>query len=379
MRKRHALLVMVVVLALALASCGRPAAEPAEPGPSASEQEATVEATATPVPETEDEAPTADTEEAEPTEEASQEVEEGDTEEEEEENAFAEVADVGILDSYRQTITVRTQEGDDEMEEMTYTVKSVREPPARHTVMSAEEEGESRQITEIIQIGNMQYMRMASDEGEGDGDWMMITGDEELTAEEVMEDMIPTADAFMKEKACEMMGTEKVSGLETRHYYCDLNVLEGEISSFSTAEADIWVSTEYNLPIKVHATYTQKGSDDQEGTAWETEQVIDMINEPMDIQPPEGLSETGLPDDIPLMESATGLSTMGNIVVFETPETVEKVTEYYKEAMAKEGWTEDEDQAMMPGSFGFTKDDRAVSFMVGDEDGQTSVMITLQE
>ncbi|MEA3408319.1 MAG: hypothetical protein U9R48_09620 [Chloroflexota bacterium] len=368
MQKEHTLLILVVVLALALVSCARPAQEPAEAGPGGSEQEAAAEPTATSVPETEEQ-------KAEPTEEESQETEAGTPEEAE--SSLAEVADVNVLDSYRQTITVRTQEAGGEPEELTYVIEAVREPPARHTVMSAKEGGESRQVTEIIQIGNMQYMRIAS--VGGDSDWMTMAADEELVAGEAMGDMaLPSADEFMDDEACEMVGTEKVSGLETRHYRCDLDFMEDDELSFTEAKADVWVSTKYNLPIKVEATYTGKGSDDQD-TTWETEQVIDMINEPIDIQPPEGVSETGLPDDIPLMESATGLSNLGSIVTFKTPETVEQVTAFYKEEMPKQGWTEDEEQGGIPGYFGFTKGDRVANFMVAGGDGPSDVTIMLQK
>ncbi len=376
MQKRRTLLIIFVVLALALVSCSGPAQEPAESEPSGGEQEAAAEATATPVSETEDEEPTADTEEeeSEPTEEESQETEEADTaEEEEDESLLAEVVDVDMLDSYQQTMTVRIQEGDGEPEEMVYTVKSVREPPARHTVISERVEGESRQVSEIIQIGNMQYIRIASD-GD-DGNWMTVGGDEELAAEEAMGDMeLPSADEFMDDEGCELVGTEKISGLETRHYRCDLNLMEAD----EEAKSDIWVSTKYNLPIKIETRYVGTDSEGKE-MMWETEQVIDMINEPIDIQPPEGVSETGLPDDIPLIENATGVSNMGTIISFQTPETVEQVTAFYKEEMPKQGWTEDEEQGGMPGSFGFTKGDRVANFMVsGEEDSASNVMIMLE-
>ncbi|MFP3896281.1 MAG: Ig-like domain-containing protein [Anaerolineales bacterium] len=374
MQKRRTLLIIFVVLALALASCSGPAQEPAESEPTGGEQEAAAEATATPVPETEDEEPTADTEEAEPTEEESQEVEEADTPEEEEESALAEVADVDALDSYRQTVTMRTREGDGEMEEMTYTIRAVREPPARHIVMSSTDEAEAQEFYEMIQIGSTQYIRTSSEEDS----WMTVAGDEELAAEEAMGDLtLPSADEFMGDEGCEMVGTEKISGLETKYYRCDLGFMEDEELSFEEAKSDIWVSTKYNLPIKVQATYTGKGSDDEDIT-WETEQVIDMINESIEIQAPEGVSETGLPDDIPLMDSATRVSNMGNIVTFQTTETVEAVTEFYKEEMPKEGWTEDEEQGGTPGYFGFTKEDRVANLMVTSDDGSTEVTIMLE-
>ncbi|MFO7918132.1 MAG: hypothetical protein R6V13_08640 [Anaerolineae bacterium] len=380
MERKRSFLIIVVVLALALVSCTQSAEEPAASEPSGGEQEVT-EATATPVPQAEEEEPTAtpapdtEEEEGESTEEASQETETAPSEEDE--SLLAEVADVDVLDSYRQMVTVRAQEEDGELEEMTYTIQAVSEPPARHMVMSSlDEAGAAQEFYEMIQIGNTQYIRTSSEEDT----WMTIAGDEELAAEEAMGDMpLPSADEFMDDEGCEMVGTENVSGLETRHYRCDPDIIEETLFSFTEAESNVWISTKYNLPIKIEARYVGTDSEGQE-MKWETEQVIDMINEPIDIQPPEGVSETGLPDDIPLMDSATGVSNMGAMVTFQTPETVEQVTAFYEEEMPKEGWTEDEEQGGIPGYFGFTKGDRIANFMVGgDDDGATNVVITLEE
>lgn len=291
-----------------------------------------------------------------------------------EEEEAIELRSTNELDSYREKIKWYSEGEGDEPEENEVLMEYVRTTPARRTVHSVKLPSGKTETSEFIQIGDTSYM------GFGD-EWMTMQSSE---AEDVSDEMTSWADPSSFIEDCKYKGKETVNGLASKHYQCDEKVLIGrQANMFAKAgEArieqggvDVWISTKYDIAVKVIWEWKGKDSDDK-AFHWRMESEVYDINEPITIEKPEGAQQAGLPDDIPLIEGATDVNTIGPMVTFKSPLPQDDVIAYYKEQMAKNGWEMEE--GVIPMMMSFTKGDRRAQVMV-DEGDAPDVTIMVQE
>jgi hypothetical protein len=251
-----------------------------------------------------------------------------------------------------------------------------RDQPASRTVMTGTEASGSSSDFEIIAIGPDSYTRFGTE-------WMTVTGqDDPLNA-------VRGVTAWMNPKNwrdnenCKYKGRENVNGEATRHWFCDEKALAGIGASvvgaglYKEGGLDTWISTEYNVTVR--SALEWRGTNDAgKATLLKIDHDIFDMNKPITIEPPEGVSKTGLPDDIPLIEGATEVVSISGMVNFQVAKTVTEVTEYYTEAMDDNGWKTG-DTSGIPGMLSFTKDKRTAQFMINEDGGTTAVIIIVQE
>ncbi len=304
----------------------------------------------------------------------------GDDDDDDDDDAEMPVIDENALeglDSYRSTFHMRMEADDGTIEDMFIEQDAIRDPFAQRMVMRSEGEGEDESFSiEIIQIGDTQWMNF------GDGDWMQTQMDE---TESLFDDELFSVDEFTastEDQDYEYLGKEKVNGVRTRHYRMTLDALEMAIlpgtSDIEEVVADIWVADESDLPeFTVRFTMEFKGEIDEgvQGTMTFTQDVYD-INEKFTIEPPEGASETGLPDDVPMYPDATEFTSFAGFVNFHVADDVDTVTAFYDAELQSAGWTTDGDEYFPT----WEKDGRTVQLMItASDDGGCDVMIMLEE
>jgi len=286
------------------------------------------------------------------------------------EEAPLSLGSVEELDSYRQTMRISGRTGDEEYD-MEIIAEFVREPRASRFVMKGRDETGQDSSMEMIQIGDTTYMQGPN------GDWMSMTSSE---SEDMMDPGILDAESGIDTDSCKYKGKDKVGGLQAKHYFCDkaaLFSMPGVIGAIESGQADIWVSTKYDVPVKMVVDGKGKDEDGVEFEShWELE--ITAINKPIKIEAPEGVEKTGLPEDIPLIDGAYEVNAIMGIVSFKVDMAVAEVSEFYKGAMPRNGWTAEEGAAI-PNMLAFGKGDRTVTFMLGEEDSTTSVTIMVNE
>jgi hypothetical protein len=182
----------------------------------------------------------------------------------------------------------------------------------------------------------------------------------------------------------EFLGREKVNGIQTRHYRLNLSPLqasflaEGDVSDLN---GEIWIADEGNLPelaVRFEMSWTEERQEvtGQGSFSYET---FD-INAPFAIEPPEGASESGLPEDVPAYPGGEQTFSMAGMTNIETSDSVSDVGEFYREGLVAEGWAIGSDDEME----GFiqqvwNKGDRTLTLLVSEEDYGSSIMVSVEE
>ena len=361
MNKRVLILLLVVLSGLIVVGCGPKKKEAAEPASAPAAVEATkVSPTKTPPPAA---AKTATKAPAKPTEPPA--------EEEVEELTFSNVADLGQFDSYRMSHRFSWEWESGETESMEYLTEFVREPLAQRVVMkgSGEGEGAGAGEMELIHVEGTSYMKF--------GDEWMST---ESSAEDLLEQggWLGGPEGFLGSEKGRYVGRETVNGLPTRHYQYTDNILApfGGESKITKATSDVWVSTKYDVYVKVIIRW--EGTEEEKGKGvFLLESNLTDINEPITIQPPEAGERPEVPEDIPVIEGATELVLMANVITFQVTRPQEEVVEFYKAEMPANGWELGE--GLVPMMMAFTKGSRSANVIVAEQDGKTAVTIMVSE
>ncbi len=354
--KCKALLVVLVLVAVVFTSTScSPKAKPTEQAPASEETKktevpptsappATKEPTATPEP-----PPTATPESPE------------------EELLLSELGTLDQLDSYRIRHVMSWDEQGGESGSMEMLTEFVREPAAQRVVMKVAGDAEDWEM-ETIEIGDTTYIKM-------DEEWMAMqsTGQEASESGELW-----APEDFLWESKGKYMGQEKVNGLTAKHYRYETSDFSvgATLSQVKEAEADVWVSTKYDVYIKVVMRIVGVDTDGVEGT-FTTESNLTDINAPITIEAPEGVAKPDMPEDIPMMDGATDVTSFDTITSFSVAASEDQVVEFYKTQMAAQGWKMEE--SIIPTMMDFTKGDRRATIMIAEEGGVTSVTIMLGE
>ncbi len=289
--------------------------------------------------------------------------------EETSEGALADVSPVDELDSYRAESSMSSTVDGAVTESWTMTIEYVKDPPARHTTSTSE----NGSTFDMIQIGNDSYIRSGEE-------WMA------MSSTEGMENLFPAGAGISSEEYesedCKASGSETVNGYASVHYVCDmdesavsLGALTGTIQDVAN---EVWVSKEYKVPVKSVYTYTVKGSDSKlSKILYET--TVTMINEPIAIEPPEGVAAPGVAEDVPVMEGAGDVFSMAGMTAYlvrsKTPAEVEA---WYRDAMGAAGWTYD-DSSTPPDALKYSKGERELVISLSASGADTNVTIMEQQ
>ncbi len=366
MRPTYKPLALFLLLALALAACtgggASPTATPAT-APSQPETQATAagapaaEATQPPPPEVE---PT-------PAEETFQ----------------AEKVTEGLatLKSYRATFTMAfegTQEGKPVQWTFEMKMEATKDPVAsRLTYMgSGTEDASKLSGFEIVQVGDMQYMKF----GEGAGNCIASSAGEQTS--EVGEIFKPDDILGGLSNARRAGPDQTINGVRARHYTFDEKALLG-LSGLTRAQGEAWVAVDGNYVVKY--TLTAEGRDvlfgkpNTEGKLTWTYEVTD-INQAFEITPPADCQ--GPAEDIPLMADATEKSTFGSMITYKTASAFKDVVAFYQEEMPKHGWQAGSEEPLMTeqmAMLAYEKEGRKASITITVDNGQVSVLISVEE
>jgi len=290
------------------------------------------------------------------------------TEEEpaEKELQVSELSSLDRFDSYRLRHVMSWEQLDGESGSSEIVTEFVRDPMAQRMVLSGTADDDSWTM-ETIQIGDTQYINTGEE-------WMAIqSADQEI--DEAGETWGP--DDFLWDSQGKYLGKETVSGMQTKHFRYetgDFGLALG-LSRIKEAEADVWVSTEYNVQVKVIMRIVGVDDKDVEGT-FSMESYVTDINQPIVIEAPQGVEKPGLPEDVPLLDDATEITSMDTITSFRSASPQAQIVEFYKTQMAAKGWQMEE--SLVETMMSFTKADRAATILIAEEDGSTSVTIMLQ-
>lgn len=279
------------------------------------------------------------------------------------------------LNSYRSRYVWRQTVEDGSTETVTLEVEETREPAAQRMVITSEG-GNNPGTVEMVRIGDMAWI-CAPDSG------CFQTQMSDTATPEFGEAILFTPDE-LSISDYRYVGQDTVNGVRSRHYILTLppEALMGKVQGSVTAtQADVWIADGAGLPAYVtRFTLSWEGTNDEGKKIrgdW-TWEIYD-VNQPITIQPPEGAPTQ--PEDIPIYPGATSQSLMGNTIMFSSTDPVEKVAEFYRAEMPRQGWAAGEENAM--GSIvlqEWTKGDRQVSLMISAQDeGGCSVVITIEQ
>lgn len=277
------------------------------------------------------------------------------------------------ITSYRQTLKMLTtvdEEVETDWNSLTEWVKSI--PARRMLIRGTDSDGKSFEW-EMIQIGDSSYMRYGDE-------WMVATGGQEPPGNESLAWVDPNA--WKDDPACAYKGQETLNGMQTKRWHCDKEVFTrvgmvpftgGELED---GRIDSWVSTEFEVAVKTEIEWKGTNEDDKPVTFLMTSETFD-INKPFTIEAPVG-ELPGLPDDVPMMEGASEVFAVAQVVSYKVSGTVEDVVDFYSAAMPDNGWEAGE-AGIVPGMLTFTKGQRTAQIMATADNATTaSVTIMLQ-
>jgi len=359
-------LALFLLLALALAACTGGGASPTAPPATAPAQPETP-ATAAAAPAAEATQPPPSEVEPTPAEETFQ----------------AEKVTEGLatLKSYRATFTMAfegTQEGKPVQWTFEMKMEATKDPVAsRLTYMgSGTEDASKLSGFEIVQVGDMQYMKF----GEGAGNCIASSAGEQPS--EVGEIFKPDDILGGLSNARRAGPDQTINGVRARHYTFDEKALVG-LSGLTRAQGEAWVAVDGNYVVKY--TLTAEGRDvlfgkpNTEGKLTWTYEVTD-INQVFEITPPADCQ--GPADDIPIMTEATEKGTFGSMITYKTASALKDVVAFYQDEMPKYGWqagSEEPSITEQMAMLAYEKEGRKASIMITVDNGQVNVLISVEE
>jgi len=135
---------------------------------------------------------------------------------------------------------------------------------------------DERVFAEMIQVGNTTWV----DDGTG-GNWEAVADDIEDLID--LSDILPAeALAPLNDTEGQLVGEETVRGMTTGRYTWGVGDLAEELGDgLISAQADVWVSAEFNVPVQIEMTI------EQEDELMLVQYVVTNINEWISIPTPE--------------------------------------------------------------------------------------------
>ncbi len=269
------------------------------------------------------------------------------------------------LDSYRGHL-VMTFEGTagEEAEQwaVEMDVEYVRQPFAQRVLIKGDMvEGHF----ESIQIGDQQYVVFedqcfSSSAGEGEGAWDMEVFE--------LEDFLGGLD-----EAKRVRPDEEVNGILCRHYTFDETAVSW--ASLSRAAGEVWVAVDGGYVVKYTLRAEGENPVSQEEGRIEWEYELRDVNAPITIEPPPDCEAAAI--EFPIMPDATDVTTLGGIVMYTSPSSLDDVIAFYQEQMPADGWKDTGDAFISENNamLSYTKEGRLATVTLTSEDGKISVVV----
>ncbi len=278
---------------------------------------------------------------------------------------------LGQLASYRIIQTITQQFADDDAPtELVMEVWFVREPYAhRMSITGTDDDGEAT-VYETMVVDGISYIRFGDQ-------WMSSEDDEdEISGEDWYFD--PSAYALGDPKS---LGTAEVNGYPNARGFKlsgDDVYSHDDIYILDKAEIEYWVASidGVNVTVRAIAEWTGTFWDESVGTIRIESNLLD-VNKPIVIEAPEGVGVDSIANDIPIMDGAKSVSTMGGVIEYNVDASVDEVSDWYAAAMEDNGWTAGEDVGW-EGMLMFTKGDRNTTVMIIEDGEGSSVIIAVE-
>lgn len=288
---------------------------------------------------------------------------------------------LATLKSYRATFTMAF-EGSEEGKPVQWTfemkMEATKDPAASRLsyLGSGTEDASKLSGFEIVQVGDMQYMKF----GEGAGNCIASSTGEQPS--EVGELFKPDDILGGLSNARRTGPDQTINGVRARHYTFDEKALLG-LSGLTRAQGEAWVAVDGNYVVKYTLTAEGKdvlfGKPNTEGKLTWTYEVTD-INQAIEIEPPADCQ--GPAEDIPLMADATDKSTFGSMIMYKTASAFKDVVDFYQAEMPKNGWQASSEEPLIMEQMAmltYEKEDRKAQITITVEGNQVSVMISVEE
>ncbi len=283
------------------------------------------------------------------------------------------------LQSYRSRIVYNWTGDDGSVQVMTMQQEEIRNPAARRTFVSAEENGESFTM-ETIQVGTTTWMNF----GAG---WMQ-SQDDSGDFEDMFGDAFFDSSEFsdLDEDQYQYLGRETLNDIRARHYRLLFSpalaaTMTGgvEITDFN---GEIWIADQSDMPdivVRWRVEWTGEMEGRGSGRVAMDYEVYD-INKSFTIEPPDEAEGDGLPADIPLYEDSNNLFSMPGFISFEVTDDVATVKAFYEQQLPANGWTLSEDNSFGDiATFTWTKEARTMTLVITTTDaGGASVLMTIE-
>lgn len=322
-----------------------------------------------------------------------------------EELALADLDDLEQFDSYSTSTVITWTPGTGEMTLIEALVEATIESglagigreATQHTVITLTQGEQQTQTLEFVSRGDQTWNR-------SNGQWVEVS----VAPTDLLDQVgwVGNPSIVLSDDARgEFVETETMDGVELWHYRYPSEQIAGEqqFADFEDAELDVWVAAEHNVVWRMELNATGTGP---QGGAGELQLVsmVDSVNEPIEFEVPpeleeeeatpeaeatptaEALPETGVEapgvlarNDIPLIEGASDVRAIGNVVVLNVDRTPAEVIDYYTQELEGRDWTVAEPESESTARL--TQDDRVVSIAAapGHEEGQSTVFIAVNE
>ena len=277
------------------------------------------------------------------------------------------------LESYRVRFRAEWKPEEGEPEVMTFEESHTKDPAARRLTLEGMAGGES---VEIVQIEDQTWMCTG-------GTCNQMQGDPEELASGFSDSAMFEPSDITDEENAKFVGRETMNGVQTRHYTLDLTAMEAAFlaqGDVSDVQGEAWIADEPDLP-QYAARFQMSWTEERSGVEGQASFVYETydVNAPFTIEPPEGAAESGLPEDVPPYPNGEQTFSMAGMASCESPDPVGDVADFYRDALAGEGWTLESDDVMEEmAQQVWNKGDRTLTLVVSSEDGGSSVMISIE-
>lgn len=324
---------------------------------------------------------------------------------------LADLEDLEQFDSYRTTTVVTWTPESGELTLIEALVEAtiarglagVGREATQHTVITLTQGDLQPQRLEFVSRGEQTFNRT-------DGQWSEVS----VAPTDLLDQVgwVGNPAILLAEDAMgELVGTETMDGMELWHYRYPFEELveEQRFAEFEDAELDVWVSAEHNIIWRMELNATGIGPEEGTGELVLLS-TVESVDEPVAFElPPEleaveatpeagatpeaegtptadELPETGVQvpgvltrNDIPLIDGASDVRALGNVVVMEVDQAPQDVIAFYTEELEALEWTRTGPESETTARF--TQDGRSVSIAAspGLEADQSTVFIAVDE
>ncbi len=279
------------------------------------------------------------------------------------------------LDSYHVTIVFQMESEDDEEDEVTVDMLVTRDADAYQIFTDL------FVPTDYIIIGDDVWFTV-------DDEWNEMAARAEDTLQVFEYFFLDQMDWFdnLEDADYEYLGEETVNGFNSRHYHITYTSTPYLVwaEEIHAANADIWIADEPELPdlavrfiLRVEDAVLSEG---EAGKITLTQNIYDVNNPDIVIEPPEDVVRFELPEGVPEYPNITDSNVIGNMLSMMTEDDVETVHAFYEERLEEAGWerirSSTADDAL---SEIWEKDGQRFQLLIGRPFGDVVIGITLSD